>query len=719
MFPPTRCTVRATLIFVIMLAAECFVPDSARGIQLRWSTGATDLTVSQHVQAVLVIQADSAEVTLPNSWRLQWTADSLGLQFAAFDPGTACLADTAKVDSLAPPSTPADSAANLITAWFCSSGNTNASIAYFLANLPGDGHGKLKVITFDPADPDSARVLESNEVTFNGGIDGDYPPAILRITSDHSTTTLRVEAIGADLAGVAGVSISAPELQADVPLTILSSGSSSVVASATIAIPLPHSTVILETPLGAIPSGVVPADVVESAEVPDEAYYRDPAYPFVRPKDFAFINAPTPVGGVWRNQFHIFYIRHWNDGRPDSTNEVTLGHAWSRDLINWDYTTNSLDAFQANTANVSAWDHLHVWAPSIVQFGTKFLMFYTGVAENGDQTIGFATADSIYTTSPSSSWSRQNTYAHSPLAADNQWVSRNHPWQFRDPYVMADPQNPTSQILMFYTAKNAADTGYAVGVARSYPNDATQWTDLGFYPTTDYRHTFIRTLESPHVFPDSINQAPGQNFLATWRIMFTMGDWDFPDSTRIVFFDTKITGTDVTDRMASHWSSTPTNLYDYLHLTAQSPEYGHQASEMLNLNGTYFWAGFDAADIRFRRVVWGGSNQLWLTNVGLIVGVQAHVDPKELRLVVAGLSPSRGVTRFRIDMPARVRISLILYDVMGRKVRSLVDREMAAGSTEVMWDGRDRNGIMVETGMYFARMVAGGTAHVVRVPLVR
>jgi flagellar hook assembly protein FlgD len=140
---------------------------------------------------------------------------------------------------------------------------------------------------------------------------------------------------------------------------------------------------------------------------------------------------------------------------------------------------------------------------------------------------------------------------------------------------------------------------------------------------------------------------------------------------------------------------------------------------MLNLNGTYFWAGFNGADIRFRRVAWGGTNQFWLTNVGQIVGIQGQGVPKALGLVVAGLSPSRGVTRFRIDMPARMRTSLVLYDVMGRRVRSLVDREMAAGPTEVTWDGRDQSGVTVGTGMYFARMLAGGTSHVVRVPLVR
>lgn len=699
------------------LTALLLFPHVAEAIQLRWAGGSTDLTVSQTTQAVLVVQADSAETTLPNSWRLQWMADSLGVQFSTFDQ--ACLVDTAKVDSIAPPSSPADSAANQITAYFCSAGLGNAAMAYYLADLPAGGHGKLKVVAIDPTDPDSARVIESNEVTFNGGIEGAYAPAVLRVTSDHSTTTLRVRAFGADLAQVHAVSISAPELQTDVPLALESRSQSSVVASATIPIPLPHSAVLIEAPQGVMSSGEVPADVVEAAEVPDEAYYRDPAYPAAYPKDFAFINAPTPVDGVWRNLFHIFYIRSWRDGRPDSENEVAFGHAWSRDLINWEYTANSLDAFHANTGDVTAWDHLHIWAPSILQFGTKFYMFYTGVAANDDQTIGYASADSIYTTSPSSAWSRQSTYSHSPPDAEGNWASRNHPWQFRDPYVMTDPQNPTSQLLMFYTAKTVADSGYAVGVARSALNNAASWDDLGFYPTTDYTHTLIGRLESPHVFADSINRAPSQDLSATWRIMFTQGDWNFPDSTRIVFFTTKVTGTDVTDRTAAHWSTTPTNLYDYLHLTSASPEYGHQGSEMLNINGTYFWAGFDGADIRFRRVVWGGTNQFWLTNVGQIVGVQGRGAPNALRLALTGLSPSRGATRFRIDMPSRMRTSLVVYDVLGRRVRSLVDHEMAPGSTEVTWDGRDQAGASVGTGMYFARMVAAGTSQVVRVPLVR
>jgi len=106
----------------ILIAVLFLAPRSSTAIQVHWLSGATDLTFTTATRETLVVQADSAEGTLPGSWRLQWIADPSGVQFSALDPTLACLADTAKVDSIALPSTPADSAANQTTAYFCSGG---------------------------------------------------------------------------------------------------------------------------------------------------------------------------------------------------------------------------------------------------------------------------------------------------------------------------------------------------------------------------------------------------------------------------------------------------------------------------------------------------------------------------------------------------------------------------------------------------------------------
>ena len=167
---------------------------------------------------MLVVQADSAEVTLPGAWRLQWIADSSGIQFVALDSLAACQTDTADVSSIDPPSTPADSAANEITAHFCSAGSTSAISASFHLDLVGGSQGKIKVVALDPADSNS--VLESNEVTYNGGVDGEYAPLVLRASSVHQTLQLEVSIVGANLAGASSLTIAASNGTWSLPLTI-------------------------------------------------------------------------------------------------------------------------------------------------------------------------------------------------------------------------------------------------------------------------------------------------------------------------------------------------------------------------------------------------------------------------------------------------------------------------------------------------------------------
>jgi len=343
MTPRLRSTVRATLVLISLLALMPFVPAPARAIQLRWSTGTADLTVSQDTQALLVVQADSAEVTLPNSWTLQWTADSLGLQFTAFDPNSACLVDTAKVDSLLPPQSPADSAANLVTAYFCSTGNNNAASAYFLVDVPGGGHGKLKVIALDPTD--TTQVIESNEATFNGGVAGAYAPLVLSASSERLGTTLTVTAVGSGLAGVRAADISAWDHAWDVPLAIDARSDSALVASATIPVNIPSSILRVSGAAGATSTSLpantslqpqnvewVPSYMQEAftQQEKDSLVSRVPPNGRIQPKDFAFLYA--------RGKFHLFYIRHnmWDPfyratSLADST-EKNFGHAVSTDL---------------------------------------------------------------------------------------------------------------------------------------------------------------------------------------------------------------------------------------------------------------------------------------------------------------------------------------------------------------------------------------------------
>ena len=87
-----------------------------------------------------------------------------------------------------------------------------------------------------------------------------------------------------------------------------------------------------------------------------------------------------------------------------------------------------------------------------------------------------------------------------------------------------------------------------------------------------------------------------------------------------------------------------------------------------------------------------------------------------MELALAGPSPFGDGTalRYRLDAPSRVWLGI--YDLRGRLVRMLADGEetIAGESVTRRWDGRDRTGVALPGGVYFARLDAGGVRRVIK-----
>ena len=50
------------------------------------------------------------------------------------------------------------------------------------------------------------------------------------------------------------------------------------------------------------------------------------------------------------------------------------------------------------------------------------------------------------------------------------------------------------------------------------------------------------------------------------------------------------------------------------------------------------------------------------------------------------------------------RGELVLFDMLGRRVRTLLDAQLVAGPHRLQWDGRDDEGRAAATGIYFYRL---------------
>lgn len=72
---------------------------------------------------------------------------------------------------------------------------------------------------------------------------------------------------------------------------------------------------------------------------------------------------------------------------------------------------------------------------------------------------------------------------------------------------------------------------------------------------------------------------------------------------------------------------------------------------------------------------------------------------------------------YSLDRPGPVAINV--FDVRGRRVRTLVSESRAAGTGTVIWDGTDRNGRAVASGVYAVQFVSDGRSDYQKVTLVR
>lgn len=82
-------------------------------------------------------------------------------------------------------------------------------------------------------------------------------------------------------------------------------------------------------------------------------------------------------------------------------------------------------------------------------------------------------------------------------------------------------------------------------------------------------------------------------------------------------------------------------------------------------------------------------------------------------------NPFNPETEIRYQLPAATRVNLTIYNLLGQKIRSLVDKEQEAGFHFVHWDGTDEHGTSVASGMYLYAIGAGEFKQVKKMLLLR
>ncbi len=82
-------------------------------------------------------------------------------------------------------------------------------------------------------------------------------------------------------------------------------------------------------------------------------------------------------------------------------------------------------------------------------------------------------------------------------------------------------------------------------------------------------------------------------------------------------------------------------------------------------------------------------------------------------------NPFNPSTSIQFELPRRSIVTMSIYNILGQRVKVLVNESRSAGIHSVIWDGADQNGISLPSGVYFYRLVADDFVDTRKMVLVR
>ena len=310
---------RLTWIFVVASLMLC---HRAEAVQLRWSTGASNLSFTGSRVCTLLVNTGAAE-PLPGSWHLIWVSRGSSQPAMAVTSESSAPADTALLCSLYLPSNPIDQATSEQAAAFCANSGS-PHLARYVFDVEGGTAAKFQLVAFRPVTGDTAAfaVVRSAEATLNGGLSASYPPVIHRASLVHTGQRFDVQVIGSGLSGVNTGSLYGPDLSWSLGLQVVTQTDSTLLVRGYTVGPLPSSVLELHTPSNRAASLALPAEPIASPLVSCTPSPWVPPDPNYKPKDFALLYQPSQI----HSKFHLFYIRTNKTIPGDAlANEKSLG----------------------------------------------------------------------------------------------------------------------------------------------------------------------------------------------------------------------------------------------------------------------------------------------------------------------------------------------------------------------------------------------------------
>ena len=120
-----------------------------------------------------------------------------------------------------------------------------------------------------------------------------------------------------------------------------------------------------------------------------------------------------------------------------------------------------------------------------------------------------------------------------------------------------------------------------------------------------------------------------------------------------------------------------------------------------------------------------GSPEFHVTDLQTLTGVDGETEShviQDFTLEQNHPNPFNPVTAIRYTVgggQGPIHTSLKIYDILGRRVKTLVNEAQTVGTYEVSWDGKDEQGKEIASGIYFYRLETPGFSQTKKMLLLK
>jgi hypothetical protein len=90
-----------------------------------------------------------------------------------------------------------------------------------------------------------------------------------------------------------------------------------------------------------------------------------------------------------------------------------------------------------------------------------------------------------------------------------------------------------------------------------------------------------------------------------------------------------------------------------------------------------------------------------------VLGIDDETIPEVFALHQNYPNPFNPITTLRYDLPENSLVNIIIYDLLGRQVKSLINQTQEAGFKSVLWNATNDYGKPVSAGVYLYQIQAG------------